>query len=93
MTSGDLSDVSALEGSAASTQVYLKRLHYPASKQKLIESAKAHGAPDGVIEVLNQVDDRIYKDAVDLQHELNCVARIDSYESNVGLGERDVHKK
>jgi len=46
--------------SAAELQVYLKGMHYPASKQQLIDMAKSNNAPENAMSFLNRLPDRQY---------------------------------
>ncbi len=52
--------------STASYQVYTKGIDYPKSKQEVISYAKKNDAPDGVIRVMNAMEDREYQSAADL---------------------------
>ena len=41
-------------------QKHLKGVEYPAGKDALVEHAKGQGAPDDVLEGLQQIEDREY---------------------------------
>ncbi len=76
MTSGDAMEMAYLRPAAASAQVYLRDVSYPATRQMLIDHAKAAGAPEGVIEVLDRLPDPEYRDSVELQKALDEVVRL-----------------
>ncbi len=88
MTSGDAMDIGDLRASAASAEVFIKDVHFPASKQHLIERAHSAGAPTGVMEVFNRIADQEYSSSLDLMKEIDNVVLISAYKKNItgGLG-------
>ncbi len=55
--------------SAAQIQVYLKGIHYPADKSKIIETARANKAPDNVMSFLNRLPSKDYNRANEVEVE------------------------
>lgn len=51
-------------------QGYLEGIEYPTSKAHIIEVARAHGAPDDVLEALGRARDGEYFSLPDLMGEL-----------------------
>jgi len=52
---------------------HLKGIEFPADKQELIEYAEDNGAPDEVLEVLQQMPDKEYNSMSDLMHGVGIV--------------------
>ncbi|MCE5339449.1 MAG: DUF2795 domain-containing protein [Methanomicrobiaceae archaeon] len=52
--------------STPSYQVYTKGIDYPKSKQEVISYVREHGAPDNVIRVMEEMQDRQFNSAADL---------------------------
>ena len=46
--------------SAAQIQVYLKGMDYPATRQRIIDHARAQGAPENVMDYLERLPEREY---------------------------------
>ncbi len=86
MTSGDAMDIGDLRASAASAQSFIKRIHYPANKKRIIKRATSAGAPTGVIEVFNRIADREYTSSLDLMKEIDNVVLISAYKKNITGG-------
>ncbi len=57
--------------SASDLTMYLKGVDFPADKQKIIDSAKSHGAPENVIQFLNRLPDKEYVRVTELESEFN----------------------
>lgn len=57
--------------SAAQIQLYLKGIHYPASKQNIINTARSNNAPENVMDYLNRLPDREYGRANDVEKEFS----------------------
>lgn len=56
--------------SPARVQGYLKGLHYPASKSRLLERARENAAPGEIVHALERVADGDYQRAVDVTREI-----------------------
>jgi hypothetical protein len=56
----------AIRGSAAEVEKYLKGVDYPASKDDLLEKARANGAPDEVIEMINGLTETHFTSPIDV---------------------------
>lgn len=56
----------AIRGSAAELEKYLKGMDYPASKDDLISKARANGAPDEVIDMINSLSESSFNSPVDV---------------------------
>jgi hypothetical protein len=84
MTSGDAMDIGNLRASAATAEVYIRDVKFPASKQHLIESARKNEAPDGVMEVFKRIPDKEYATSLDLLKAINQVVLISAYKKNLG---------
>ena len=54
-------------------RVFLSDVDYPASKQLLIRHARSHGAPTDVIATLDRIQEREYKDPIDLGDAIDAV--------------------
>lgn len=61
------------ELSASAFQKYLGGMDYPAGKNDLISHAKKNNAPDPVIQVLQQFEDKQYQSAADVSQEFGKV--------------------
>ncbi|MDN7012471.1 DUF2795 domain-containing protein [Methanoculleus sp. FWC-SCC3] len=61
--------------SAAGLQTYLAGMNYPASKQDLITRARQSDAPQGVVSVLENFNDRAYRSPADVREEFGSEAR------------------
>ncbi|MBE0481614.1 MAG: DUF2795 domain-containing protein [Dehalococcoidia bacterium] len=55
--------------SAAQLAVYMKGIDFPAGKQQLLQQAKTNGAPEKVISIMNQLPDRQYNRANEVEEE------------------------
>ena len=55
-------------------RAFLEGLDYPASKHALIRLAQSHGAPTDVISALERIQEREYRDPVDLSQALESTA-------------------
>ena len=59
--------------SAADLQSYLRGMDYPAGRQDLVARAKENGAPESVIDVIEQFGDRTYRSAAEVSEEFGKV--------------------
>jgi len=59
--------------SAADLQSYLKGMDYPAGRQDLIARAKENGAPESVINVIEEFGDRTYRSAAEVSEEFGKI--------------------
>ncbi len=55
--------------SAAQIQVYLKGIHYPADKNKILETARKNSAPQNVMSFLNRLPSKDYNRANEVEIE------------------------
>lgn len=55
--------------SAAQIQMYLKGIHYPADKDKLIQTARSNNAPENVMNWFRKLPDRTYDRANHVEEE------------------------
>ncbi len=53
-------------GSAAELEKYLKGVDFPASKDNLIEKARANGAPEEVIDMINDLSEDNFNSPIDV---------------------------
>lgn len=58
-----------MQTSPIEVQKSLKDINYPVHKKELIKHAKKHGANSKVIEVLEDLPDKEYKNAADVSKE------------------------
>ncbi len=84
MTSGDAMDIADLRSSAASAEVYIRGIRFPATKKRLLERARKKEAPTGVLEVFNRITDREYTSSLDLLKEIDNVVLISAYKRSLG---------
>jgi len=56
----------AARGSAAELEKYLKGVSFPASKDNLIEKARANGAPEEVIDMINDLSEDNFNSPIDV---------------------------
>lgn len=49
---------------------FLKAIHYPASKGKILEQAKKNKAPEAIITLLNNFEEKEYKGPIDVSKEI-----------------------
>lgn len=61
------------KASPAAVERYLKGIHYPASKGDLVEQARGNDAPDDVMHVLDQFEDKEYESTVDVTKEIGSM--------------------
>ena len=59
--------------SAADLQSYLRGMDYPAGRQDLVARAKENGAPESVIDVIEQFGDRTYRSAAEVSEEFGKI--------------------
>lgn len=52
--------------SAAELEKYLKGVNFPASRQDLIKKAKANGAPEEVIDMINDLSEDNFNSPIDV---------------------------
>lgn len=62
--------------SALKIQTYVKGIKFPASKQEIINKARAQGADKNVISILQKHPDKKYQSSIDLMMEYSKTARI-----------------
>ncbi len=55
--------------SAAQLAQYMKGVDFPADKKAIVRQAKSNGAPDNVMEYLNELPEREYKYPTDVEQE------------------------
>lgn len=55
--------------SAAELQMYLKGIHYPADKQKLVDTATGNNAPENVMSFINRMPEKTYNRANEVEQE------------------------
>lgn len=58
------------KASPAAVEKYLKGIPFPASKEKLLKHAKENKAPDDVLHVLGQLEEKEFHTAVDVTKEV-----------------------
>lgn len=56
----------AIRGSAAELEKYLKGVDYPCSKDDLLKKARANGAPDEVIDMINSLTETSFNSPIDV---------------------------
>ena len=61
------------KASPAAVEHYLKGIHYPASKGDLVEQARSNDAPDDVMHVLDQFEDKEYESTIDVTKEIGSL--------------------
>ena len=61
------------KASPAAVERYLKGIHFPADKKKLISQAEGNNAPSDVMAVLKRFDEREYSSPVDVAKEVGRV--------------------
>ncbi len=49
---------------------YLRKVIFPADKQVLISEARSQSAPDEILQILNDLPDRIYENIPDVEGEM-----------------------
>ena len=59
--------------SAADLQSYLRGMDYPAGRQDLVARAKENGAPESVINVIEEFGDRTYRSAAEVSEEFGKI--------------------
>jgi hypothetical protein len=67
------SEEEILDVSPVEVERYLKGVDYPASKQGLIECAEQNGAPERVIRLLDQLQEREYNSPVEVSEEVERI--------------------
>lgn len=61
------------KASSAAVERYLRGVGFPATKDELIEQARENNAPGDVISVLDKLDEKEYRDAVDITKEFGRI--------------------
>lgn len=61
------------KASPAAIERYLKGIHYPASKDNLVNKAKENNAPSDVMHILNQFEDHEYNSPIDVSKEVSRI--------------------
>jgi hypothetical protein len=56
----------AVKGSAAELEKYLKGIDFPATKQDLLSKARANGAPQEVIDMINGLHEDRFNSPIDV---------------------------
>lgn len=59
--------------SPATLEKYLAGISFPADKSQLIQHAQKNNAPNDVIQLLNQFDDKDYRSVIDVSKEMGRV--------------------
>jgi hypothetical protein len=59
-----------MQTSPASVKEALKDTEYPAEKRDLVEHARLHGASKGVLDYIENLPDKVYTSASDVNTEL-----------------------
>lgn len=54
------------KASPAAVERYLKGIHFPTSKDDILKQAQENGAPEDVINVINQFQDEEFNSPVDI---------------------------
>ena len=70
-TSGGESSMYSQNAGASQLTMYLKNVDYPANKQKILDAAKANGAPENVIQMLNRLPDKQYMRSNEIEQEFS----------------------
>jgi hypothetical protein len=55
--------------SAAELAMYLKGIDFPADKKKIVSAAKSNGAPENVMQYLNNLPEKSYQYPTDIEQE------------------------
>lgn len=61
------------KASPSAIEKYLKGIHFPADKNKLINQARENSAPDDVIHVLSQFGEEEYHSVIDIAKEVGNI--------------------
>jgi hypothetical protein len=61
------------KASPAAIERYLKDIHFPVDKNDLIKHAKDNQAPEDVLHVLDQFEEKKYNNAIDVSKEVGMV--------------------
>lgn len=56
----------ATKGSSAELEKYLKGIDYPANRDDLMKKARSNGAPDDVIEMINNLSGDRFNSPIDV---------------------------
>lgn len=59
--------------SASMIQVYLKGIHYPADKSKIIETAEGNNCPENVMSYFRQLPERTYERSNHVEEEFGRI--------------------
>jgi hypothetical protein len=59
--------------SPAIVEKYLKGMHYPAEKGKLVDNAKSKDAPNDVMDLINKLPDKTYNSPIDITKEIGKI--------------------
>jgi len=59
--------------SPAIVEKYLEGTHYPAEKEKLVNSAQSKNAPEDVMNVINKLPDKTYTSPIDITKEIGKI--------------------
>jgi hypothetical protein len=65
------------KASPAAIERYLKGIHYPASKEDLVNQAKQNSAPSDVMHVLNRFADKDYVSTIEVAKEVGRLSEND----------------
>jgi len=66
---GDIKNMNSLE-----LDSFVKKLHYPAKKQEIIDTANKDGSSDNVTSVLRMIAEKYYSSADELAREIEIVS-------------------
>ena len=58
------------KASPAAIERYLKGIHFPANKKKLMDQAKTNNAPEDVMKVLGRFEEKDYSSPIDVAKEV-----------------------
>ncbi len=67
----DTGEMSKMGMDTSQISMYLKNMEYPTDKQKIIDMAKSHGAPESVIMMLNKLPNKQYTRSSDVEAEFS----------------------
>ena len=70
---GSDSTGNAERATAAAVLHYLAGLEFPASRQEIMDTARANRAPENVVHVVQQFSDRMYNYPTDIAREVELI--------------------
>lgn len=63
----------AEKASPAPIEKYLKGIDFPSDKENLVKQAKENKAPEDILHILNQFEDKEYESAIDISKEVGRI--------------------